>query len=88
MAKFSKYYCPWCETAQLEFIERTAKSPLMVGIYLGCSKAQITNCPDTTGACSTEAEAEGYAVEMGCKEEPSKEWPDNGFHANAIGLGH
>jgi hypothetical protein len=85
MAKFSKYYCPWCETAKLEFIERTTARPLSNGVYLGCSKAQTSNCPDTTGICATEAEAEGYAAEFGCKEEPSTEWPDSGYQANAVG---
>lgn len=83
MAKFSKYYCPWCETAKLEFIERTTSHPLRSGVYLGCSKAQITNCPDTTGICDTEVEAEGYAAESGCKKVPSNEWPDNRYQAAA-----
>ncbi len=85
MAKFSKYYCPWCETAKLEFIERTTSGPLLHGVYLGCSKAQITNCPDTTGVCRTEDEADAYAAEFGCKEAPSEEWPDSTYQANALG---
>ena len=74
--KYSKYYCPWCEGAKLEFRDvmyDASNGPCAVsnqGIVLGCSLAQVTNCPDTTAACRTEDEAEGYAREM-CKTYPT-----------------
>ena len=70
--KLSKYYCAWCEGARLEFREVMYDAPngpsasKLLGIALGCSMAQITNCPDATGACASEEEAERFASEL-CK---------------------
>lgn len=76
--KLSKYYCPWCEGARLEFRDVMYDAPngptasSIQGIVLACSLAQVTNCPDTTGACKTEAQAESYASEM-CVTRPTWE---------------
>lgn len=70
--KLSKYYCSWCEGARLEFRDVMYDAPngpcarSIQGIVLGCSLAQVTNCPDATGACDSEEEAEMYAAER-CK---------------------
>lgn len=66
--KLSKYFCPWCEGVRLEFRDMSGSAPngagsaQMRGIVLGCPLAQVTGCPDATGACATEAEAEAYAA--------------------------
>lgn len=74
--KLSKYFCPWCEGVRLEFREVSGSAPngngsaQLHGINLSCSLAQVTGCPDATGACATEEEAERYAAEQ-CKLHPA-----------------
>jgi hypothetical protein len=63
--------CPWCEDAPLRLVDvrrdapNGAGSAALVGVALAC--AGLTACPDTTGACKTVAEAEGYAKELGAQ---------------------
>lgn len=70
--KLSQYFCPWCEGARLEFREVSEGAPngagsaQLRGIKLSCSLAQVTGCPDATGACGSEVEAEWYAAQQ-CK---------------------
>lgn len=70
--KLSKYFCPWCEGVRLQFVEVSESAPngagsaQLRGIKLSCSLAQVTGCPDATGACDSETEAEWYAAQQ-CK---------------------
>lgn len=67
--KLSKYFCPYCEGVRLEFRDVPSSAPDGVEsahkneIVLGCPLAKYTGCPDTTGACATEAEAESSAAQ-------------------------
>ena len=86
--KLSKYYCSWCEGARLEFREVMYDAPngpcarSLQGIVLGCSMAQITNCPDATGACDSEEEAEMYASERCKTRDTSKTAQPSRYTAN------
>lgn len=73
--KLSKYFCPWCEGVRLEFREVSS------GINLSCPLAQVTGCPDATGACATEEEAEQYAAEQ-CKLHPAPQGEAQGRYAD------
>lgn len=70
--KLSKYFCPWCEGVRLQFVEVSESAPngagsaQLRGIKLSCSLVQVTGCPDATGACDSETEAEWYAAQR-CK---------------------
>ena len=54
--KLSKYRCPWCETHRLHYLENWRGE-----VKLACRDPGEFNCPDTTGWCETEEEANGYA---------------------------
>ena len=62
--------CPWCDEAPLQLVKvrhdapNAAGSAALAGVALVCSAR--AGCPDTTGACSDEAEATGFALELGC----------------------
>lgn len=70
--KLSKYFCPWCQAVRLQFVEVSEGAPngsgsaQLRGIKLSCSLAQVTGCPDATGACRSETEAEWHAA-LECK---------------------
>jgi len=67
--RLSKWICPWCEKHRLEYVEAffsDSRSPTD-GIKLACFDPTEFNCPDTTGLCKTEAEADSHASEL-CKE--------------------
>ena len=89
--KLSKYFCPWCEVARLEFMDVCHDAPngptatKLFGISLACSLASVTNCPDTTGACDTEAQADAYAKELGCKTQatPAARLPSGAYTQRA-----
>lgn len=57
--KLSKYVCPWCEEHSLHYVENT-----MGKIKLACCNPGEFSCPDTTGWCETESEADMYAEQM------------------------
>ena len=67
--KLSTWICPWCEKHRLEYVEGsfTGTRLPICGVKLACFDPTEFNCPDTTGICKTEAEADGYASEL-CKE--------------------
>ena len=66
--------CPWCEGAPLHFADVRRDAPngagsgTLAGVALVCSGG--AGCPDTTGACATESEATGYALELGARAWP------------------
>ena len=62
--KLSKWLCPWCETRRLQYVEGYLRRPFVSGVKLVCSNPGADDCPDTTGLCKTEAEADRYAAEL------------------------
>ena len=85
--RLSKYYCAWCEGARLEFRDVRYDAPngsssvSNQGIVLSCSLAQVTNCPNATGTCRTEVEAENYASEL-CKTHATYETAESNIYTD------
>lgn len=89
--KLSRFYCSWCEYAKLEFVETSYDAPngstcsSISGIYLGCSLRSITSCPDATGVCKTEQQAEDIVIEQNqCKPYRTFDQLTGGLYADRV----